>query len=767
MFLAILVLAGIAALTGVYVYFSLTDFRNITETLRNNSSLVVTDRNGRILRIFSDGKEHLSLWTRLERFPSSLVAAVIAAEDKRFYYHLGFDPIAIARALCANIHSGRKVSGASTISQQVVRLLNPRRRTYSAKCIELLESLTMEMRLSKGEILELYLNLVPMGGNIRGAGLASKVYFGKTVDRITTAEAAVLAALPRSPSRYNPRNPQGQGLLLQEKDRVLQRMAKLGLIAPDQIELSLGQSVAFVHKAVPFYAPHFVDAAVRMYPDAKGILHTSLDFSVQCAVEQVLRSHIRRLRTLGIEQAGVIVASARGPEVLALVGSLGYQETFQGFNNAAFAMRSAGSTLKPFLYAQALQQGLQTVTEIPDTFRSYGTPHGDYLPLNADRRSYGPVNIRSALGNSLNISAVKMLKQLGVEDFFRFLERVDLIQDHAKSSGYYGLGLAVGNLEVSLFHLVQAYAVLANQGHFCPLTMVSKQEPYPSVKVLSDETAYIVTHVLADPSARLLTFGNPCYFDFGFPVSVKTGTSSNYRDSWIVAYTSEHVIGIWTGNFDGRSTGGTTGSGACGPILRDIVGFLYGGRVPRGFDRPKSVREVRICAMSGASASSRCPYTTTELMIVGREPPTCHLNHEDERHDLGPQYARWLFQRQATLGHGRFRLTSAEAELRGGDNATRTATPFLRRLGTGGSAIEIISPHEADRFVFSRHRSNLVRFQAQTNRLIEHVTWLVDGMEVARTEPPYEFFWSASRGNHVVHAVTPRREAARRFIQVE
>lgn len=764
---AVLALGGLAAFLGAYAYFALPDFRQVLSAQRGTAGLTVVDRNERLLKIFPDGRDRLSLWMSVDRFPASLKAAVIAAEDKRFEYHPGFDPIAIARALYVNIGSGRKVSGASTITQQVVRLLKPRPRTYRAKCIELVESVKMERQLSKKEILELYLNLAPMGGNIRGAALAARVYFDKSVDHITVAEAVVLAALPRSPSRYNPRRSWGKSLLIGEKDRILRRMARLGVITPDQFRLSLGNSVAFTVRPLPFEAPHFVDCLVRTDSEVNGTLKTSLDLRVQRAVEQVLRAHSKRLTALGIEQAGVIVASTKGPEVLALVGSLGYRETAQGFNNAAFALRGAGSTLKPFLYALALEQGYQTVTEIADTFRSYRTPNGDYLPLNSDRRSYGPVTIRSALGNSLNISAVKMLKQVRVEDFFGLLERLDLVHERAKPSEDYGLGLAIGNLEVNLFRLVQAYAVLANHGYFRPLTMVRGEKAHPGVRVVSDEAAYMVTHILADPTARLFTFGNPSYFDFGFPVAVKTGTSSNYRDSWTVAYTSEHVIGIWAGNFDGRTTGGTTGSGACGPILLDIVQFLYGGQTPRGFHRPDGVRQAEVCWMSGDLASFHCPYKTSELIISGREPYQCDLSHEGEHHYLGPHYARWLFQREAELSSGRFRLMPRHSQSLRAENDARSGVTGKFGPGSSGYYIEIISPHDADRFVFSPHRTNVIRFHAQTDRVVEHVIWLVDGMEVARTPPPYELFWNPSRGDHVVHAVTPKREATRITIHVE
>jgi len=363
--------------------------------------------------------------------------------------------------------------------------------------------------------------------------------------------------------------------------------------------------------------------------------------------------------------------------------------------------------------------------------------------------------MRSALGNSLNVPAVKMLREVGLDPFCRMLSDVSLIQSPSTAGEYHGLGLAIGNLEVSLFQLVQAYGVFAADGHFRPLTTRKQAPPECVKKVLSKETAYIITHILADPAARMITFGNPGYFSFGFPLALKTGTSTNFRDSWIVAYTSEHVVGIWAGNFDGRSIGFSSGAGACGPILQDIVRFLYGASPPRRFQEPPGVKELRVCSMSGMPASALCPHTSKELVVLGKETRACDMDHERDHHVLTADYAGWLAHREARQGRGRFRLS------------TETVHTDAGRVDHVAVPIEITSPHDEDHFVPSPHRSNVIRFQARTRRLVEHVAWFIDGIEVSRTGPPYEFFWNPQRGKHVVLAVTPWHEAARLEITVE
>ena len=761
-----LALSACVALFGVVVYNQLPDYRHEIERQRSQSGTVVVDRNNRILRIFPDSGDRFTLWGPIEEFPECLKLAVIAAEDKRFYHHPGFDPIAIVRAFCANIKHRRTVSGASTITQQVVRLIRPRPRTYLAKFMELLESVKMECQLSKDQILELYLNLSPMGGNIRGARLAARIYFGKDINEINISEAAALAALPRSPSRYDPRNKVGRKLLLKQRDRILTEMTEQNPLLEDTMRSALSWPIDFRISGLPLEAPHFVDFVISRASDKRKRIKTTLDFDLQKSVEAIFASHKNRLRRMGIRQSGCLIASTRG-EALAMVGSLGYGQKDQGFNNAVLSSRSAGSTLKPFLYAMALEEGSNAATEIADTFRAYRTPQGDYLPLNADRRFYGPVSIRSALGNSLNISAVKTAGRIGTENFYQLLESLGLANDKCTSAGFYGLGIAVGNLEVSLYHLVQAYSALALEGEYQPLTVFA-DEKQSKRRVFSAETAYMVSNILADPSARLLTFGNPAYFDFGFPVAVKTGTSSGFRDCWVVAYTPKNVIGIWAGNFNGSPTNGASGSAACGPILQDLIQLLYRDQSPGEFIRPAAVKERLICSMSGKLAAPRCPYKTKEL-FVGNEKPVaeCDLPHDDQAHHvLGGPYAHWIYRREKVQGKGRFRLMQPSPMILG---KNVMMTPPLRSSSAflGKSHIEIVSPHDADRFVLSSRSPNRVIFRAVPEPVVKYVVWLIDGFEIGRVPPPYELSWEFTRGKHTVHAVTPSNTAAKITIQVE
>ncbi len=635
----------------------------------------------------------------MEQFPQSVIDAVLAAEDRRFFSHFGIDPLAIARSTILNVTSFRIVSGASTITQQVVRLIHPKPKTWTVKLREMIESMKLEQQLSKEQILELYLNLAPMGGNIRGFALASNLYFGKDISMLNPAEGAALAALPKSPSTLDPGKLSDKSRLAAARNNILKRMSLTGSLPREELGSWEATPLLVGKKPLPSVAPHFVAHLRKKSATLTGHVRTTLDVRLQRSVESTLLSHRKRLAGFGVRQAAAVVVSAKECELLAMAGSFSYADSDLGYNNGTTSSRSAGSTLKPFLYALALEGGYRTNSEIPDTKRSYRTEKGDYLPVNADRVSYGPVNIRLALGGSLNIPAVRILNRLGIGKFFSFLGELGLTKSSSREVGYYGLGLAIGNLEVSLLQLVEAYSCLARNGEFRPISFVSGVSQTPK-KVLLPGTAYIISHILADHSAKLLTFGNPYQFDFGFPVSLKTGTSANFRDGWLVAYTSEHIIGIWVGNFNGSGVSGTSGATSCGPILHDIIRTLYADKRPKPFDQPDNVQKVQVCSLSGLMASRNCPYASFELLPKDHGLPECKERHDNLYRFLGGNYAQWIHRREMEQGLSRFRLKSP-SDFDYLNSAFPVSIPAETTVNNHPErpSIQIVSPHDRDRYV--------------------------------------------------------------------
>ncbi len=722
----------------------LPDYAHLAEEYRAKSGFAVLDSKGRILKLVPDNADNYHLWTRLEDIPYNVRHAFITAEDKRFYSHWGFDPLAIARAAFQNVRHGKIVSGASTITLQVVRMLSPKPRTLRSKIIELFAAAKLERQLSKDEILEIYLNMLPMAGNVRGVPLAARTYFGKNVATLNTHEAIMLSIIPRAPARFNPRKSAGRESLSKEAARI----CNSGFGAKNGIE-QFTKAPSFQITRLPSIAPHFTEM-VSPDQDPKEYLSTTLDAKLQTEVQRIVKSHEVELGKKGISQIGLLVVN-RNCEILSLMGSFGYGPKKLGYNNAVLARRSGGSILKPFLYAAAIEKTQAPISVIPDVFRTYATPFGDYQPYNSDRRWYGPVSLRIALGNSLNTPAIQVINSLGVDNFYNLLNQLDLISEKSSGPDHYGLGLAIGNVEVRLIDLVQAYSVFVNEGKYKRISF-KDNSGLQYERIFSRETTYLINHVLADPSARLLTFGNPSSFDFGFQICIKTGTSSNYRDAWIIGYTTGHIIGIWGGNFKGSSGGGSASSPALGPVFHDIVRAVYGSGQPEDFTRPDTLQENFVCWMSGQIAGPNCPYVGRELFHTGHEGDTCKIAHNDSNSfPLGPGYASWLDKRNTEMGNTRFKL------------GTRNNGP----IASGQKKIEIVTPHDNDRFVISPFKKDKILFRAVPEPVSSHITWMMNGYEIAKTPAPYEFSWIPQRGTHVVHAITPDNLAAKITITVE
>jgi len=746
--------------------------------LKLESCRLFLDRQGRPLRFEPDAGGERHLYLPPEQIPPLLGQAFVAAEDKRFFRHPGLDPLAILRAARDNLSRGRIVSGASTISQQLARLAYPRRRSFYGKLIEALRALRLEAGLDKQEILALYLNRVPLGNNLVGVEAAARVYFGRSAAELSPGQAAVLASLPQAPGRLSPYR--GQVERLRARQRwVLGRMAELGFLSPGQLERSLNQAIDFEARRFPLEAGHALDslaAGERGLP--AGEIRTTLDLNLQRRLEQILASHRLRLSRQGASQAAAVILGNREVEVLALAGSLDYSARDLGFNNGAQAPRSAGSTLKPFLYALALDSGFSAAEILEDVPRTYRAPGGEFVPANFDRRAYGPVSLREALGNSFNLSSVRLLDLVGSQPFYQSLNDLGLINHPERGVEHYGLGLVLGNPEVKLIQLAAAYACLANGGLFRPARLLLDRPPAQEVRVFSAQAGYIISHILADPAARAISFGGSQALRPPYRVALKTGTSTNYRDGWCLAYTPDHTLAVWAGNFDGRPTRGLSGASGAGPIAADILAELHPSSGPPAFVRPPGVSEAWVCAASGLKPSRHCPHLRRELFIRGSEPRReCALHRADGwAVHLPTPYAEWLHQRHQEGATGRFRLADFDLRL------SRTFQPpvlsgrepepgpALGPVSLGqppqppppapsgsprAEGLSIVYPLTGDRFILGAGGTETILLRAACPEPIPRLTWFVDGLEYAAAGPPYQVAWPLSRGRHHIAAVGP------------
>jgi penicillin-binding protein 1C len=785
--------AAFLVLAGLAWHFAVAS-RLAPAALEPRPGPLVLDRTGRILRLAPDaqGRKLVTLPNRV--VPKRVAAAFVAAEDQRFWRHPGLDPLAVLRAAMSNLSHGRIVSGASTITMQLARLSHPGPRSYYGKLVEVCRSLRIELALSKDEILRRYLDRVPLGNNLLGVEAGAWAYFGKTASRLTVGEAALLAALVKAPGALNPYGPHRDRLLARQR-WVLNRMARLGYLNPQELQARLSDPITFRGTgprapAFPFEAPHFVNLLLAAgKPSAPGSqrLRTTLDLPLQQRAQAIILSHRTRLLKAGASQAAAVIVANASREVLALVGSCAYGPRDQGFNNGATAWRSPGSTLKPFLYALALDQGFTPASILEDVERRYRTPRGEFIPSNFDRVSHGPISFREALGNSLNLSAVNLLNLMGPETYYDTLAGLHLINHPEFTPARYGLGLVVGNPEISLLQLAAAYACLANRGKFAPLRLTRDSPREDGAPVFSPQAAFIISDILSDPMARTRIFGGASAMNPPYRMAIKTGTSTHSRDLWAVAYTPEYTLAVWVGNFNGRPTADLSGAGAAAPIVADLAEALFAGSIPAPFRKPAGVVTAEVCAFSGLKPGPGCLHHRQELFMAGTEPQAvCSYHHPREPwHRMPTNYADWLHQRFRKGGEGRFRLADFDQDLRktfrgpvaadpkaGVSPRTRRGALLLGRppaLPVGGQPsprnglalrVSISYPLPGDRFLLpSRAEAIRVISKALCRDPLKSVTWFVDGREVAATGPPYELPLDLSRGHHRLTVVAPGGQA--------
>ncbi len=526
--------------------------------LNVEGSITVLDRNGTLLRAYSvaDGRWRLPL--TLDQVDPDYIDQLVAFEDKRFFDHNGVDPRAVLRAVGQALWNRRVISGGSTLTMQVARLLEDGETgQWPAKFRQLRVALALERQISKEEILNLYLNLAPMGGNIEGVRAASLTYFGKEPRRLTPAQAALMVALPQAPTSRRPdRNTYAARIA---RDRVLTRMIGAGVLPEDEVTAAYGETVPSVRIPFPILAPHLADRLLREFPDVQ-IHKTTLDRNLQTSLETMLQSSVsQENRNLS---GAIIVVNHQTGEILASLGSSNFFDMNRhGFVDMTRAIRSPGSTLKPLIYGLAFEAGLAH----PETLiEDRPTSFNGYTPTNFDRTYRGTVHIRTALQLSLNIPAVATLDAIGPAHFMNRLRRAGA-HPQLPPGDRPGLAIALGGLGVSLHDLVSLYVAIARGGE--PITLSNTREGSTlGNPVLSPTAAWYIGDILAgSPPPETGLINN---------IAFKTGTSYGHRDAWAIGFDGRHVIGVWLGRPDGTAVPGIQGLKTAAPILFDAFSHL-------------------------------------------------------------------------------------------------------------------------------------------------------------------------------------------------
>ena len=649
------VLVVIAIGLGYWLFADLPAVDGLAAVADIRPSVRIVDREGRPLYDLIDGENGRNIILPLHTIPLALQQATIATEDKSFYDNPGLDALGIIRALWLNVRGGEIVSGGSTITQQVVRnvLLSDDERgqiTLKRKLREAVLAWQVSHRYDKETVLALYLNQMYYGGMAYGVEAAAQTYFGKSATQLTLAESALIAGLPQSPALYNP-------LLYPEAAKgrqtaVLDLLLKEDYITANEYELAVREPLFYAATPYPVFAPHFVMMVqseldglltTEALHEAGGVVvRTTLDLDWQEHAESIVAEQLERLnkpisggRGHHANNAALVAMDPQTGEVRALVGNVDYfDEENEGAINMALRPRQPGSTLKPIVYAAGMdgdrERPFTPASLFYDVRTVFMTHENDpYVPVNFSRDENGPVLLRQALASSLNIPAVQALDTVGVDKAMGLATEMGI--GSLGEPDEYDLSFALGGGPVTLFDLTRAYAAFANGGsRIEPLTILEitdvagnvlykATQPDPK-QVLDARVAWLVSDMLSDNRARLLSFGENSILQLDRTAAVKTGTTNDFHDNWTVGYTPDVVVGVWVGNANNEPMFGVTGVSGAGPIWHYFMRTVLNGTPDKPFPRPEGLVQAEVCDLSGLRPTAVCPFRRLEWFIRGTEP---------------------------------------------------------------------------------------------------------------------------------------------------
>ena len=741
---SLLIFFAVIIITGIFFRYTpyLFPIRESDIAAEQFHSVKFYDRSGNPLQEVLSQNSMRSVHVPLENISPYFIDAIISAEDKNFYNHSGVDYRAIFRALWQNLRSQEIVSGASTITLQLTRLLHPEDRTFFNKVKEAYLAFRLEAGMEKNTILENYINRLPMGGNLYGVESAAKAYFGISTSDLTLAQATFLSSIPNSPNRLNPYHNLKE---IKKRQRfVLEQMAGIGKITAGRIEGVLKEDVLLKPQDDSFMAPHFVFHLMENLPDSVQSVRTTIDREWQTLISEQMRTILKYLKNRQVTNASALLLDNATGEVLAYVGSADFFNTdIEGQNDGIQALRQPGSTLKPFLYLLAMENGFNPTTLISDVPAHYRMPTGIYSPQNYSEEFHGPVRLREALANSLNVPAVRTLAKIGTEKFLRRLERYGF-KSLDKEAEYYGIGLALGGGEVTLYELTRAYSCLARLGRFRSLTEVLNVngktfKPLPTGRYISTTRLnYLIADILNDNFARTSEFGFNSILNLPFPCSVKTGTSFHFCDNWTVGFTRDYTLGIWVGNFDHTPMLKVSGVTGAGPLFANIMTSLYRNReYPGNTPRPDSLVTVRICPLSGKKPGPACPAIIEE--IIQEQDFKIWQSEECDMHIAKNN-------KITTVVSARFKPWAEKL-------GYETRYPE----GTDESTFKIVNPKDGAEYLRLPNLApeyQSVRFQLDCADPQQAVQWYLNDQLIKTTTNDHAFLWEVKPGSYCLRAVS-------------
>jgi penicillin-binding protein 1C len=710
-------LAAVAVVAALLVIKTWSDQQPFPERLAPEPGSLQAaeylDRNGERLNVTLQNHWNYADHLALHEMPPLLLKAFVEAEDRRFFEHGGVDWPARIHAMVQNMLARRVVRGASTITEQVVRLLHPRPRTYWSRWLEGWEAMRLEHKFSKGEILEFYLNQVPYGRRRHGVVQAAQFYFNRSLSTLNDKELLSLAVMVRAPSRLDPlRNPKA---IEKPVARLAQAMVDQQMLTRQAAKQLTSTPLAVSQPKLAVDAAHFVQHLKTTQPQLRAVngrIVTTIDASLQRRVQAMLDNRIRTLRRRNVSDGAVLVIDHLANEVLAWVNAGGYTDHDGNRIDAITSPRQPGSTLKPFLYAMALEKGWTAATLIDDSPLAIAVGNGLHSIRNYSGQYYGPLRLREALANSLNVPAIRTAEYVGREHFLDRLHKLgfDSLTQHPD---FYGDGLGLGNGEVSLFELVRAYSVLARGGKTHTIRFAFNQAPdaRADVRVFNPQVVSLIGDILSDPDARAREFGRDSILRLPVQTAVKTGTSTDYRDAWAVGFSYRYTVGVWMGNMDQRPMQEVTGSTGPGMVLRAVFAELNRFSESRPLVKSLQLHAVRICPVTGLLAAANGP-SVVEWFRAGKAPTQRCTNHHDK------------------------------VKVQVAVNGDHTIPKLKQPLPGLQMAMDPRIPDSME----------VLPFEVEHGETYSRVQWILDGKMVASVSGTKPYSWSLQRGQHTVFA---------------
>jgi len=752
-------------------------------------SIRITDRNGRLLYEIIPNEGGRNTVLSIDNIPQCLKDATIAVEDKNFYTNPGIDLTGIARAMWINIRGGETIAGGSTITQQVARNLlfseqERTARTLRRKLREAVLAWQMTQKLSKDEILAMYLNQINYGGMAYGVEAASQTYFGKPAKDLLLPECALIAGLPQSPGTYNPfTNPD---LAKQRQSIVLGLMEKQGFISHAELVSAESTPLSYNPTPYPIEAPHFIwiikDQIDKLISDGilnshqSLIVRTTLDLDAQHLAEETLKRRIAGFRaeegalSHNVNNAALVAMDPHTGEILALVGSADFfDESIDGALDMAISPRQTGSAFKPFVYALALDptrpHTWTVATPILDVSTSFtlkdGTP---YTPVNYDGLEHGLVSVRTSLASSLNIPAVKTLKEVGVENTINLAHRLGITS--LGEAGQYDLSLVLGGGQVSLLELSTAYATLANRGYYtgnssildihnADRLLLYQPDQKPPLQILDPRVTWLISSILSDDSARSTGFGFNSTLKLDRTAAVKTGTTTNFHDNWTIGYTPDLLVGVWVGNSGYEAMHNVTGLTGAAPIWNEVMRGLLQGHPNHSFERPDGLTQVEVCDLSGFLPTSACPHTHIEWFITGTEPTQTDTTYQRIWIDTLTN----SLADDSTPIERRKPITVLNLPVEAQEWARKQGLPLLSDYSQSSETtaqqvnqLALLSPSPNTTYRIDPGfdpASQQLKIDVAAGQDISQVTIWVDGnLFTTLSFPPYQTWWTLSAGQH-------------------